>query len=137
MATSRTIGGWGYNEDTEMLFPMRVSPKLKDLRGTAWRELVEQIMRAPEASPEHLAFTLLLVRLSGCLTCHSDSYRAMRGCTECATHSVKRFRESDRKLIEDYEAALDEVMQYLLEQEQTSAVWNGISQREVAWQQEA
>lgn len=137
MATSRTIGGWGYNEDTEMIFPMRVSPKLKGLRGSAWRELVEQVIRAPEASPEHLAFTLLLVRLSGCLTCHSDSYRAMRGCTECATHSVKRFREGDSQLIEDYEAALDEVMHYLLEQEPAGGVWDGITQKEVSWQQEA
>jgi hypothetical protein len=132
MGTSRMIGGWGYNEDTEMIFPMRVSPKLKALRGEEWGALVERVIHSSEASIEQLAFTLLLVRLSGCLTCHSDSYRAMRGCTECATHSVKRFRREDSDLVEQYQAAREEVMRYLLEQESETRVWAGIPQREVS-----
>jgi hypothetical protein len=132
MSTSRTIGGWGYNEDTEMIFPMRVSPKLMHLRGREWEALVERVVHSQEASVEQLAFTLLLVRMSGCLTCHSDSYRAMRGCTECAVHSVKRFRKDDSQLLELYRAARDEVMGYLLKQEAETRAWAGIPQREVS-----
>ena len=31
-----------YQSDTEMLFPTRVIPSLKNLRGPAWKSLVEQ-----------------------------------------------------------------------------------------------
>ena len=32
-----------YQSDTEMLFPSRVIPTLKNLRGAAWRNLVEKV----------------------------------------------------------------------------------------------
>jgi len=34
-----------YHEDAEMLFPLRVAPSLRDLRGLAWRRLVDRIER--------------------------------------------------------------------------------------------
>ncbi|MEE8567369.1 MAG: hypothetical protein V3S81_02070 [Anaerolineales bacterium] len=98
-----------YQSDTEILFPMRVAPNLRDLRGDAWRDLVDQVCRAADASLEQLAFTLLLVRLSGCLTCHSHSYRALRGCTLCAKHTVRRFRGEDSELLVLFPYARDEV----------------------------
>lgn len=103
-----------YHGDTEILFPMRVAPALKDLRGKAWARLVERAENAPEASLETLAFSLLLIRLSGCLTCHTDSYRAMRGCTACACLSIRRFRGDDRELIAQFERARDDVMGFLM-----------------------
>jgi hypothetical protein len=89
-----------YQSDTEILFPMRVAPELRELRGKKWRALVDRVCKASDASLDQLAFTLLLVRLSGCLTCHTYSYRALRGCTLCATHTIRRFRGEDEELID-------------------------------------
>lgn len=92
---------------------MRVAPQLRELRGEAWQNLVEQALGAPEGSIEQLAFSLLLVRLNGCLTCYADCYRAMKGCTECAVTTVRRFRGDDTDLLEMYDEAVVEVEQYL------------------------
>jgi hypothetical protein len=102
-----------YHGDTEILFPMRVTPQLRDLRGDSWARLVRRVASAEDASPDALAFSLLLIRLSGCLTCHTDSYRAMRGCTACATLTVKRFRGEDSDLVAMFERARTEVVSYV------------------------
>jgi hypothetical protein len=102
-----------YQSDTEILFPMRVAPSLRDLRGPQWRSLVDKAWLAPDASVDQLAFTLLLVRLDGCLTCHTDSYRAMRGCTTCALQTIKRYRGSDEDLMVLFEGAKQDVCAYL------------------------
>ena len=84
-----------YQSDTEMLFPTRVIPSLKNLRGPAWKSLVETAAVASDGDETTLAFGLMMIRLNGCLTCHSDSYRAMRGCTVCAQQSVTRYKDAD------------------------------------------
>lgn len=109
----KPTGGWGYRSDTEILFPMRVAVHLRGLRGDRWRDLVDEVSAAPDASLEQLAFSLLLIRLNGCLTCHTDCYRALRGCTLCAIQSVRRFRGEDADLLEMYEDAKQEVVAYL------------------------
>ena len=101
-----------YQRDTEILFPMRVAPQLKDLRGKQWHELVEKACQAEDASTDQLAFSLLLIRLSNCLTCHPDSYRAMRGCTVCATQTIRRYRGEDEELLADFEDARREITTY-------------------------
>jgi hypothetical protein len=102
-----------YQSDTEILFPMRVAPYLRDLRGKSWHTLVDGVTHEPEASLNQLAFSLLLVRLSGCLTCHTDSYRAMRGCTICATQVIKRFKGDDRELLKLFDNARKDVHRFL------------------------
>jgi hypothetical protein len=102
-----------YQSDAEMLFPMRVAPSLRDLRGAEWRNLVDKARHSADASLDQLAFTLLLVRLDGCLTCHTDSYRAMRGCTTCAMQTIKRYRGSDEDLMLLFEGAKADVFAYL------------------------
>jgi len=102
-----------YQSDTEILFPMRVAPYLRDLRGDSWRELVQMVTNDQEASLNQLAFSLLLVRLSGCLTCHTDSYRAMRGCTICATQVIRRFKGDDKDLLELFKNARKDVKRFL------------------------
>lgn len=102
-----------YQSDTEILFPMRVAPYLIDLRGKSWRRLVKRVTEEPEASINQLAFSLLLVRLSGCLTCHTDSYRAMRGCTICATQVIRRFKGEDKDLLDLFESAKKDVKRFL------------------------
>lgn len=102
-----------YHEDTEILFPMRVAPELRELRGPEWRELVDEACRAAEDSPERLAFCLMLIRMSNCLTCHPHSYRALRGCTTCARQSVRRFRGEDHELRLAYERARIDIESYM------------------------
>lgn len=55
---------------------------------------------------------LMMIRLDGCLTCHADSYRAMRGCTLCAQQTITRFKGSDEELIDLYEQALADIIQW-------------------------
>ncbi len=102
-----------YNSDTEMLFPSRVMPHLKKLRGKKWRQLVERVMQKDPADLDHLAFVLMMIRLDGCEACHADSYRAMRGCTQCAKMSVRRFRGEDQELLDMFAQARKDIQAYL------------------------
>lgn len=95
-----------YQSDAEILFPARVIPLLRNLRGYDWQQLVDHIISQGPDSIEVQAFTLMMIRLDGCLTCHADSYRAMRGCTLCAQQAVTRYKGTDQDLITAYERAL-------------------------------
>jgi hypothetical protein len=101
-----------YQEDTEMLFPPRVIPMLRDLRGAEWRQLIDEISQSPVDDPDILGFMLMMVRLNGCMTCHADSYRAMRGCTLCAQQAITRFKGSDRDLIALWESARQDIISW-------------------------
>jgi hypothetical protein len=101
-----------YNSDTDLLFPPRVIPDLKDCRGRAWRKIVKRAIAAEDDSYEKLAFLLIMVRLNGCASCSADSFRAMQGCTVCAKQSLKRFRGTDDELTALYNQAVPEVEQY-------------------------
>lgn len=103
-----------YQEDAEMLFPARVIGSLRYLRGEKWQKLVEHVINRPESDPDLLAFGLVMIRLNGCLTCHADSYRAMRGCTLCARQSVSRYRGTDEDLIDQWHEARREVLHWLI-----------------------
>lgn len=102
-----------YNDDTELLFPSRVIPALRTLRGEEWRDLIDRIHSLDPAHPDHLAFVLMMVRLGGCITCNADSFRAMRGCTQCARQTVKRFRGKDPDMLHLVQEALQEVERFL------------------------
>ena len=102
-----------YNSDTEVLFPSRVMATLQSLHGEAWRRLIDRI-QSPEAVPaERHAFVLMMVRMCGCVGCNADSFRAMRGCTQCARQTVRRFRGGDAEFVEQYRQVLKEVETYL------------------------
>jgi hypothetical protein len=95
-----------YQNDAEILFPARVIPMLRNLRGPDWQRLVDEVMSHQAGSVEEQAFSLMMIRLDGCLTCHADSYRAMRGCTLCAQQTITRFKGSDVDLAAAYQQAL-------------------------------
>jgi hypothetical protein len=97
----------------ELMFPYHVIPALRDLRGTEWRDLVDQVLSVPESDEQSLAFVLMMVRLNGCMACETDSYRAMRGCDVCAIQTLRRYKGSDRELIRSFQQALDDVRRYL------------------------
>lgn len=94
-----------YQGDAEFLFPPRVINTLATLRGDEWKAFVNRVLATPDGSIEKQAFTLMMIRLDGCLTCTADSYRAMRGCTLCAQQNIIRFRGSDQDLIALYKKA--------------------------------
>lgn len=100
-----------YNPDTELLFPSRVIPALRDLRGKNWGKLVDKVSNQETIQPDHLAFVLLMVRLDGCVSCNADSFRAMRGCTQCAAQNIRRFRGNDRELMKLYKEAEVDIAQ--------------------------
>ena len=87
-----------YQSDAEIMYPNRVTPALRDLRGEAWQRLVANVLSRTESDDATLAFTLMMIRLDGCLTCHADSYRAMRGCALCAQHTIERYKGTDEQL---------------------------------------
>ena len=99
--------------ETELLFPPRLIPALRELRGPAWRELVDTVIAAGPDSPEQVGFILVMARIVNCETCNSDSYRAMNGCLSCARQTLKRCRETDEALAGMVRAAKGEVEQYL------------------------
>ena len=98
--------------DTDFIFPPRVIPELRDLRGKPWQELIDRINNLLSDSPERVALVLMVVRLCGCTSCQADSFKAMRGCTLCATQTIKRFRGSDIELINQLETAQHDVIIY-------------------------
>ncbi len=101
-----------YQSDTDMLFPPRVIPRLVGLRGPEWRALVEHVSALPQSHPDTLGFMLMMVRINGCMTCHADSYRAMRGCTLCAQQAITRFKGSDHELVEHWRAAVQDILRW-------------------------
>lgn len=102
-----------YNPDTDLLFPPRVLPALRDLRGIGWQALVTRVMDSGPESLELMGFVLMMARLNNCGTCNADSYRAMNGCSVCARQNLKRFHESDEALTGMFEKAKAEVAQYV------------------------
>jgi hypothetical protein len=101
-----------FNPRTELLFPPRLIPDLRDLRGEEWRDLVDAIVALPETHPDVLAFCLMMIRLNSCLGCVSGSYRFMRGCELCAQQTIARFQGTDEELISMYEQAKDDLSHY-------------------------
>lgn len=102
-----------YNPDTDLLFPLRVVPQLRSLRGAEWAKLIDEVQSEKSTLVEQAAFVLLMVKLSGCNTCNSDSFRAMRGCTACARQVIRRYRGSDAELIEQYRNLISDVKHFL------------------------
>lgn len=102
-----------YQADAELLFPARVIPTLKGLRGARWDELVCLVCEQPEGSLEELGFSLMMIRIAGCMTCHSGSHRARLGCTACAQQVARRYRGSDEDLMTQFHQACADVQAYL------------------------
>jgi hypothetical protein len=97
----------------ELIFPPRLISSLRDLRGPDWAALVERVAKLPETDPESLAFTMMMIRLDGCVKCHEGSFKYMRGCQLCATQTVMQFKGTDADLLELYTRARRDVNAYL------------------------
>ncbi len=111
-----------YNSDTELLFPLRVIPNLEELRNAPWRDLVARVSSADASEVEQYAFVLMMARLGGCVTCNADSFRAMRGCTICAHQTIRRFRGSDKDLLEQFAQCKKEVENFIKKRQKNEEI---------------
>jgi hypothetical protein len=102
-----------YNEDTEIVFPLRVAPALRDLHGVAWRKAVDKAAKAAPDSTEAVGFVLAMARVDGCHNCNADSFRAMKGCTLCAQDAVRRHRGGEKALLKAIEKAQVDLEKWL------------------------
>ena len=96
-------------------------------RGMIWRDLVLAVETTGSDSPDQMAFILMMARLNNCVTCNSDSYRAMHGCTVCAKQALKRFHGSDEELTSLFETARAEVVLFLQKNKSTNMPLNSIN----------
>ena len=101
------------NRDYEILFPTHAIEALRASRGDKWKELIEHIRQLETNTPDRIAFTLMMARLGSCTTCQSDSFKAMRGCSRCATQMIERFRGSDQDLLKLFEKAQADISRFL------------------------
>ena len=97
----------------EILFPVTVIPRLRNLRGEKWAELVDRVSKLPETDPDVLAFILMMIRVNNCLKCYSGSYKFMRGCEACSMQGVMQFKGEDEDFIAFYEQTRQELLAYL------------------------
>ncbi len=99
--------------DSEILFPPSCIKSLRELRGPKWRELIDHILTLPNNHEEVLAFGLLIIDESSCLTCSLDSYRASLGCCTCAQRSISGYKGDDEELLADYHKHLAKIRKYI------------------------
>ncbi|MBI5929085.1 MAG: hypothetical protein HY862_07245 [Chloroflexi bacterium] len=104
-----------HQPDTEIIFPPRVIPSLRNLRGPEWREFVDGLCQhtTNDTHADILAFTWMMVKLNSCLACHADSYRAMRGCTLCSQNTIGRFKGTDAELIACFKVAREDILAWI------------------------
>ena len=100
------------DNEADLLFPTRAIASLRNLRGQNWQEFIDLITSLDPLAHDRLAFILMMVRLSGCLTCQSDSFRAMRGCVQCSIQTVKRFRGTDQDLLNQFAESQNEINKF-------------------------
>ncbi|MFZ4813298.1 MAG: hypothetical protein ACOYL5_02090 [Phototrophicaceae bacterium] len=99
----------------ELFFPITAIPAVRQLGNAEWQALVERLMTLADCHEEVIAFTWTMAKLNGCLSCETDSYRAMRGCASCSIQTLRRCRETEHDLIQLYHECLAEVRQFCSE----------------------
>ena len=109
-----------YNSDTELLFPLRVVPSLSGIRGDEWQALLDKVSAPNAAVVDQIGFVLMMVRMGGCVGCNADSFRAMKGCTQCARQNIKRHRGTDQEMLELFEQTSREAEIFLGKKNQAS-----------------
>ena len=105
----------------EILFPHSSIGALTSYRGPKWRDLARHVARLSEDEPEALAFSLLMIRLNGCLDCNPDRFKALMGCSACAKRTVSTYKGSDEALLLAYKKARAEVEQHVVSELEQAA----------------
>jgi hypothetical protein len=98
--------------DNPFLFPYPVIRSLRHVRGPEWDKLIDEVENLPERHEKTLAFMLMMIRLNGCMSCETDSYRAMKGCEACTHQTLRRLKDDDNMLTAKYKEALEDVREF-------------------------
>jgi len=101
------------NVRNELFFPPQLIDDLADLRDSDWKRLVDRVAPLSDSHPDVLAFVLVIIRLSGCLSCGPGSFRHMKGCLSCSRQAIGSFKGTDKDLIGMFEDARREVVTFL------------------------
>ncbi len=96
---------------TPFLFPHESVGELKHARDGQWLALVEEVESLPETHKDSLAFSLMMIRICGCLRC--TNYKASLGCTICSQRAVRNSKAPDATLIRLFHRAKEEVDEFL------------------------
>lgn len=110
-----------FKPETEILFPHWAVPNLVDLRREKWRDLAEHIANLPETHEDSLAFSLMMIRLCGCLNCNPGGYKASLGCAACSRRTVGMVKDPDSALVESWRRSREELKRYLNGERKESA----------------
>ena len=101
-----------FYQKTELLFPHKSVASLEDMRDGKWQELVRKVASLPEIHKDSLAFSLMMIRLCGCLRCNPGSYRASLGCSECARRVIRIMKGPDSILLQRFRKARIDIEKY-------------------------
>jgi hypothetical protein len=104
-----------HGNSVDLLFPSRAIEFLSKARGDGWESLINKLAGLEPTNPDRIAFVLMMVRIGGCASCQSDSFRAMRGCILCSSTTVKRYKGNDQTLIDMYNEAKVDLNRYMEE----------------------
>ncbi len=101
------------NPDTDLIFPLRVLPLIADSHDTEWKKLAKLACADGSDALDKLGLVLTMVKLAGCVSCNSDSFRAIRGCSQCAAQTIRRQRAGNGELMQLFLQNRKEVESYL------------------------
>ncbi len=97
----------------ELLFPHDSVPALMEVGDGQWQSLVKRISDLPDTDEDALAFSLMMIRLCGCLRCNPGSYKASLGCSACGRRIIGMNKETDDALIGHFHKAREDLLRYL------------------------
>ena len=98
---------------SEILFPHNCIRGLRNLLDAPWADLVDQVGRLDESTEDSLAFSLMMIKLCGCISCDMGSYKASLGCDICSQRAVATAKGSSQLLMRRYEKACADIRRYL------------------------
>jgi hypothetical protein len=99
---------------SEMLFPHESVSALIEMGDGQWQTLVRRVADLPETHEDALSFSLMMIRLCGCLRCNPGSYKASLGCSACGRRIIGMIKETDESLMTHFDKARKDLRRYLL-----------------------
>jgi hypothetical protein len=97
----------------ELLFPHECVVALMDVGNGQWQSLVKRVADLAETHEDALAFSLMMIRLCGCLRCNPGSYKASLGCSACGRRIIGMNKEEDEALLDHFQSAKEDLQRYL------------------------
>jgi len=97
---------------SEILFPHSCIAGLRRLLDEPWTQLIDGALAQDEDSDDSLAFSLMMIRFCGCLSCDMGSYKASLGCDVCSQRTIAGVKGGSSSLTKRLERAREELARY-------------------------